>query len=268
MTSNSPDQHLSRIETIWTVVQQAHGDGTTQIAHGQQRIIDRYSGAIYRYLLAVMRDSDAADEVFQEFAIRVLKGGFRHAAQERGRFRDYIKTAVLRLVSDFYRKRKKKDPALQAARLEDAGQFADETTDPASSFDKSFLESMRDELLGRAWGALKMLEENADQPFFSVLDYRARFPKSSSDDIADALTDQLQPEKPFTAASVRKTLQRSREKFSDLLLYEVSQMMGTHTVEELEAELLELGLQPYCQSALARRQAGQEPKAESGTPEN
>ena len=60
-----------------------------------------------------------------------------------------------------------------------------------------------------------------------------------------------------SAAGIRKTLQRAREKFSELLLYEVGQSTNADSPEDLEAELIELGLQPYCQSALAKRQSGE-----------
>lgn len=253
MATEYHTDHLSRIETMWTIVAKAHSDQSSQIGAAQERIIERYSGAVYRYLLGVLRDADAADEVFQEFALRVLKGGFRNADQERGRFRDYVKTAVLRLVTDFHRKKKRKDPVVQAGPLDEAGVPADDDGDAAVNFDKNFLASCRDELLGRAWGALQVMEESSGQPYFSVLDYRARNPKTPSERMAVALTEQLQPDAPFSPPGIRKTLQRAREKFSELLLYEVTQMLGEHTPEELEAELIELGLQPYCQSAFDRR---------------
>ena len=73
------------------MVHQAHGENTAEIIAAQGHIIDRYSGAVYRYPLAALRDRDAADEVFQEFALRLVKGGFRNSDQRRGRFRDYVK---------------------------------------------------------------------------------------------------------------------------------------------------------------------------------
>lgn len=261
MATERHTDHLSRIETMWTVLAQAHGDETAAIRPAQERIIERYSGAVYRYLLGVLRNVDAADEVFQEFALRVLKGGFRNADQERGRFRDYVKTAVLRLVTDYYRRRKKKDPLARAGPLDEAGVAAADEQDAAVNFERSFLESCRDELLGRAWGALKVMQECTGQPYHAVLDYRARNPKVPSERMAVVLTEQLQPDAPFSPPGVRKLLQRAREKFAELLLYEVTQMMGSHTPEELEDELIELGLQPYCQSALDKRQSDSQDKS-------
>ena len=258
MSASDIQQHLSRIETVWTMVLQAHQGQTSQINVAQERIIERYSGAVYRYLLAVLRDQDAADEVLQEFALRVIRGGFRHADQGRGRFRDYVKTAVLHLVTDYYRRRNRRRPVFGAP-VEDLDEVAAEEQHPGASFEQSFLDSCREELLGRAWGGLQAMEENTGQPYHSVLQFRASHPKATSDEMAAELTRQLQPPVPFSPASIRKILQRTRVKFSELLLYEVTQMMGRHTPEELEEELIELGLQPYCQAALSRRRDAADP---------
>jgi RNA polymerase sigma-70 factor (ECF subfamily) len=69
--------------------------------------------------------------------------------------------------------------------------------------------------------------------------------------MAERLTAQLG--RPFTAAGVRQTLHRAREKFGDLLLDDVIHSLGHPTGEELEEELAELGLLDHCQPALERR---------------
>jgi len=253
MSAEDYQDHLSRIKTIWTDVAAAHGEESSAINNAQQRIIDRYSGAVYRYLLSALRNRDAADEVYQEFALRLMKGGFRHADKERGRFRDYLKTAVLRLITDYYRRKKRRDPLVQAANVDDKMDVAAAEHDPADDFDSTFLTSCRDEFLSRAWAGLKLVEETHGQPLYSVLDYRARVPKATSEQMAAELTEQLQPSSPYTPAGIRKTLQRAREKFSELLVYEVSQSLSSPGRDDLEAELIELELLPYCQSALSKR---------------
>ena len=40
------------------------------------------------------RDEQLAEELFQEFALRMLRGDFRRAEPLRGRFRDYLKTVI------------------------------------------------------------------------------------------------------------------------------------------------------------------------------
>ena len=66
------------------------------------------------------------------------------------------------------------------------------------------------------------------------------------------MAEQLAPVigKPVSAEWVRKRLQRARDRFAELLLQEVARSLGAPTEEELEEELLALGLFEYCRSAL------------------
>jgi hypothetical protein len=56
--------------------------------------------------------------------------------------------------------------------------------------------------------------------------------------------------KPLTDAGVRQVLKRARERFADLLIAEVRRSLVSDDDEALRDELSELGLLPYCQSAL------------------
>src|SRR5690606_15089483 len=47
---------LSRIQTMWSMVQQAHRPDATRFAGAQQQMLDRYGGAVRRYALAALRD--------------------------------------------------------------------------------------------------------------------------------------------------------------------------------------------------------------------
>src|SRR5262245_48659426 len=99
--------HISRIPTAWTMVREAHADNTL-VQDAQQRLLDRYGHAIRRYALSALRDEDAADEVYQEFALRFVRGDFGKADPARGRFRAFVKTVVYRLIVDYQRRTKKR----------------------------------------------------------------------------------------------------------------------------------------------------------------
>jgi RNA polymerase sigma-70 factor (ECF subfamily) len=242
--------HLSRISTRWTMLVQAHGRDAGVVRAAQSELMQRYSGALYRYLLKVLRHRDAADEVFQEFALKFVRGDFRHADPGRGRFRDYLKVSVLRLVSS-YRRRACSHAAGQAP-LEQA---ASEET-PQDVADRQFAESCREELLSRAWRGLQAFEDQTGQPYHAVLDFRSRNPEITSDEAAVRLTGHLAPSRPFTSDGLRKLLQRAREKFSELLLYEVRQIAESDERETVEETLIDLGLIAYCRPALEQRYAG------------
>ena len=107
----SLDAHLSRISTLWSTFFQAHKSGDAAVA-ARQALLERYSGAVYRYLLGAVRDEDTAADLAQEFALRFLRGDFHRADPQRGRFRDYLKTSLIHLVNDHHRDRQQQPAPL------------------------------------------------------------------------------------------------------------------------------------------------------------
>jgi RNA polymerase sigma-70 factor (ECF subfamily) len=246
MDLSASNLRLSRIDTLWTVVcgaNRAEGD----VSAAQRGLLDRYGGAARRYLLAATRDPDAADELFQDFAVRFLRGGLRGADPNRGRFRDYLKTVLIHLVADYHGKRRKQPASLPADHPEPAAAMTNEA-------EEAFRASWRDELLARSWTALEAAEKESGRPYFTVLRYRADHPDVSSQAMAEGVSRQLG--KTVTAPGVRQTLHRARERFADLLLDEIAQALDRPTPEALEGELVDLGLLEHCRPALARRQGG------------
>src|SRR5262245_20140358 len=112
MEENDPAHRLSRITTLWSPALRVHGDTTERAGRARQEFMERYGGAVHRYLLGALRDAEAADELFQEFALRFLRGDFKHANPERGRFRDYLKTALFHLIGDYQRRQRAQPPPL------------------------------------------------------------------------------------------------------------------------------------------------------------
>jgi RNA polymerase sigma-70 factor (ECF subfamily) len=242
MDDQELSQRLSRISTVWTMVFRAHAGAADAATGALWQLVQRYHGAAYRYLLGAIRDADGAGELAQEFALRLVRGDFGRADPGKGRFRDYLKTALIHLVTDYYRARQAEPRQLPATGL---GPVAPE----AESLDSEgeFLASWRAELLERTWQALAAL--NAD--YRAVLLYRIENPDLPSAEMAERLSAQLG--KPVTAAWVRKAQQRAHAKFADLLIDEVAASLATATAAEVEAELRELDLFRYCRSALERR---------------
>src|SRR5439155_6792698 len=117
--------------------------------------------------------------------------------------------------------------------------------------EEAFRVSWRDELLGRAWNALQAYEQEQGQPFYTLLRFRADHPDLPSAQMAEQLSGPLG--KPLTAVGVRKTLERARDRFADLLLEEIAQGVADPSRERLEEELIDLQLLEHCKSALDRR---------------
>src|SRR6476660_9277917 len=142
--------HISRIPTAWSMVRDAHRDHT-EVQFAQQRLLDRLGGAGRRYALSALRCEEAAQEVFQEFALKFVRGDFGNANPERGRFRAFVKTVVYRLIVDYQRRSKKRGlegpmhSNIAEPEVDDAG---------ASGDDALFQTSWREELLARCWQKL------------------------------------------------------------------------------------------------------------------
>jgi RNA polymerase sigma-70 factor (ECF subfamily) len=253
MDSNDLTSRLSNIKTRWTVMFQAHqlsGDASTA---ARQQLLLRYYGAVYRYLLGTVRDPTAAEELTQEFALRFLRGDFHRADRERGRFRDFVRTALRHLAHDYWNKKGRGPAPLQPAQAEE---LAAPDQDPAGP-DPAFLEQWRDELLARTWEALEEVQNRTGQPFHTLLRWKTEQPELRSVQLGARLGEMQG--KSFTETGVRKLLQRARQHFADLLVEETSRSLETAAPEQLEQELIDLDLLVYCRPALGRRDPTGEP---------
>ena len=239
---------LSRISTRWSLLRNAHGADLDQVQQGQAELFERYRGAAYRYLVAILRDADAADDVFQEFSLRFLKGDFHRATPEKGRFRNYLKTALSRMAVDHHRRRRREGLGLAEAAADLAG-----STDEAEAGREEFEECWRTELIENAWRALAEVEAQTGTPYYAALRCYSEHPEARSQEIAAKLTAALQPERPFSAEGVRQIVHRARHRFSNLLIDEVAASIGSSDLEEVEAELAALALLGYCRAALIER---------------
>jgi DNA-directed RNA polymerase specialized sigma24 family protein len=241
-------RHISQIETIWPVLYQAHGGPAPEATAAQQAVLQRYRPAVFRYLLVCLGSADAAEELFQEFALRFVRGDFRNANPEKGRFRDLLKTALYHLVADYHKLRRRGPPRLSPNAPEPAGPAP---PDP----DRQFLEAWRADLLNRAWDALAGEERRTGRPLHTVLHLRAASPELRSAQMAEQLAPCLG--KGVTADWVRKWLHAARAKFADLLLGEVAASLRDPTPDALAQELIDLELFEYCRPALERWRQGE-----------
>jgi RNA polymerase sigma-70 factor (ECF subfamily) len=240
MDQESHNERLSRISTLWTLVERAHAGPVDAATVAQRVLMQRYSGAVYRYLLGALRSEEAATDLFQEFALRFVRGDFRRANPERGRFRDYVKKSLMNLVNDRH-----KELPLQP--LPDNLVAPTAVVPESEAPDAAFIESWREELLSRTWATLAETRPH----FFTVLVSHVQRPDVSAQEKAEQLAAEL--EKPFTVNQFRVTLHRARKKFADLLIEEVASSLETHTDEQLLQELRDLNLLKLCRTALKRR---------------
>ena len=242
------EQRLSRMVTQWSIVRCAHDSESDDRRAAQRALLERYGGAIRRYLLACLRDNDAADEVFQDFALRFVRGDFQCADPEHGRFRSFVKTVISHMVVDFHRRQQRR-VRREALLRNDAAELLAGPDDRPPAPD-ALVASWRDDLLARCWEQLRDLENRERRPLYTVLRFRADHAEADSQQLAEILTAHLG--RPLTAGNVRVLVHRAREKFAELLLKEVADSLGDGSLDQLEQELIELRLHDYCRDALAR----------------
>ena len=245
--SMQDDQRLSRIATQWSVVRRAHGSETEDRHSAQRALLERYGGAVRRYLVASLRSVDAADEVFQEFALRFVRGDFHKADPDHGKFRGFLKTIIGRMIIDYHRRNQRRNRREIVAQVEPSPANQDQRAPSELDFSVSW----REDLLARAWEQLREVETQSGRPLFTILRHRVEHAEDNSQVLAEQLSERLG--KPMTAGNVRVLVHRARDKFAEFLLSEVADSVESESLDQLEEELIELRLHDYCRDALQRR---------------
>jgi RNA polymerase sigma-70 factor (ECF subfamily) len=240
------DSRLSKIDTAWSVVHRAHDNESGIAQAAQKKLLDQYGHAIRRYLCGALRDAAVADDVYQDFAVRFIRGDFETASQERGRFRYFLKAVLFRMVTDHFRSHKRAANQLPHEHFEAADELA---ADDRSGVELN--QVWRDEMLKRSWDALADAERRSGKPWFTVMKLRVENPQFQSRQLAHAISKAIG--KSVSSTNGRVLLHRAREKFSHLLIDCISDSLQTSDMQEIEEELAELKLLDYCQSVLEQR---------------
>lgn len=218
---------LTMLETNWTRLRAAHLPGPEGQA-AMHELVSRYHDAVERYLRLKLRDRNLADEVLQEFWTKLLAGKLSGADQNKGRFRDYLRTVIHRLIVDHFRGRKAQ--SLPPGDLPDPSQ-------PDAEYDRAW----RTVVLERVFSRLDTYEASTPKNrYASILRLRHDNPDASIEELAERLSRQL-----GTAVrpdAFRKTLQRARIKFFELLQQELRETIHPATPEDIEDEINDLGL--------------------------
>ena len=234
---------LSHIETQWSLIRRAHTGSEETVRAAQQILLERYGPAIRRYLSASLKNNDAAEEVFQEFALRFINRQFNNVSPQQGRFRSFVKTALHNLMVDWHRERHRKSRGIANAK----DRF---NSSPPPFDEETFHRVWRQELLDRSWAILEEFERKHGTPFYSVLRIIVDFPSLSSSQLAERITSKFN--RTYTAGNVRVMIHRARILFAEALINEVRDSLNASTPDEIESELIDLELHAYCRNALKR----------------
>lgn len=212
-------ERLSGISTKWTLLFQAHVGAVGEREEARRQFLQTYARPVYRYLLGAVRKADIADELYQEFALRFVRGDFQSVDRHRGRFRSFLKTVLYHLIVDHQRRQKR-----QPLPLPEPGEIAGAPEAPLPS-DAEFLDVWRRELMDRAWEELEQLEQETGQVLHSVLRLRLEHPDLDSTQLAEQYC--RQHGKSVQPGWFRKRLHLAREKLVELLVAEVTGCPGS-----------------------------------------
>lgn len=227
----APISRLDRISTQWPLLPDP------------ARFVLRYGLAVRRYIEALVHDANDAEEVAQEFMLRVVQHGFLRASPDRGRFRDYLKTAVRNATLTWLERRRARPRGgvdlLQIPAPDAAVPEADE----------AWQAEWRRCLLDRAWRALDVHERaSPGNLFHTVLRAATDRPHVDSETLAAEVAHATG--RPLRADAFRKQLSRARHLFAESLVAEVAETLADATPERLEEELIALGLMSFVRDFL------------------
>lgn len=234
--NDSSPEFLVQISTIWSNIQRIQAGPNQANGRALEQFFHRYHRAILNYLLRCVHHEETASDLFQEFALRFLRGDFAQARSQNGSFRKYLKSALINLVHDHFSKKTRSMPPLPEQDWEQ----------PADEFDYV----LRDDLLSQTWSQLQQAESEGGAPFFTALRARADHPEWTALELADYLARvQNLPSTPSESAT-RKLVQRARDTFAERLLGVTHDLLDEASWDQVADELAELGLKQYCERVL------------------
>ena len=242
MTDDADSGRLSRIATRWSMLREAHDGATLAQNEAKHQLLERYSRCVYRYLLGAVKNEETAEDLSHEFAVRFLSGNFHRANPEKGRFRDYVKTVLINLVNDYFRSQGKWADRIDVENVAPAVAPAD-----IDDQETSFEQALSEDILNQAWAKL----ETGNKRYYAVLQLRIQTPDMNAREMAEVLSRQLNED--IAHATVRKTLERARVRFADMLVEAADETLACDSVQQLSSELKDLGLLSYCKAALDKR---------------
>lgn len=227
--SNDP----MRLDEISTITSMFDGKGMA--------LVLRYGPAIKRFLTGWLRNSgwpnaqELADDISQDLTVKLLERPFSNNPAKRGRFRDYLKRAVINHAYDALRQRvhDKKTIELDPEWL----QSPDAEKGWRDEYRRVFLDRVATLAAEVASGfphlILRLLAENNEDEAYRRAQGEATHRPAPSQD------------------ALRQQIRRVRLKIAPILIDEIRDGLDDPTDESVQAELAELGLwNKYTKQAL------------------
>jgi hypothetical protein len=224
------DTDLGQIQTEWSLI------------FDPVEFVERYSRAVRKYLRALVKVPEDADEVAQDFFLWVTRHGFPRAKKDRGRFRDYLKVAVRNAALNFLqRNRTSRRGKINLAQLPAAAE--------ANWMEREWLAECRDCLLNRVWLQLEKIQDRSGKNIYYTA-MRVTVAEPDTDSSVQAARASVILGRVIRPAAFRKQVSRGRRMFSELLIREIAQTLDKPTPSQVEEELVDLGLMNFIEDLL------------------
>ena len=235
----APAASLGTTPTDWALLNLAHASIPRDARDVWTRVFSHYDEPIRRSLRRLVRNPDVADDLNQEFWMRFLRGDFSGATPTRGRFRNLIKTVLIHLVADYYRRGGKEVPA---SALGDGFTLV-------ARIANHHADDWRQELIERALAALSRETGQSKQVVPEALELEQDAAAAKSAEKAARLAERIGRD--VSPENYRQILHRTRTRFAELIVDEVRHSLTDPTPETIREELAELDLLRYCGDTIA-----------------
>lgn len=203
------------------------------------KFVLRYAPAIRSYIEVLLKGDQDVDDVAQDFLAQVMTRGFSEQQITRGRFRDYLRTAVRNAAYSHFRT--KRTATIDHRFLED---------NVPAPLDTQWSDSWRSCLLDAAWQKLRQFQRaNPGNLYHTILKLATDRPEETATELAARIRRQtgrdLRPD------AFRQQHHRARRKYAELLVQQVEETLVERNAEQLDDELRELGLDAFIRDYLA-----------------
>jgi hypothetical protein len=196
----------------------------------------RYGRAVQRYILAIVRDTDAADEVWQELVTNLLSRGGPATWPGHGRFRDYLRTMARNAALTFLRTKTRRG-------------MADLPEDVPANADRELDNDWQKALLDKVWRELDAAEQRGSGNFVHTA-LRIYSQHSELDSTAQAALAIRRLARAISPDAFRQQVKRGKRMMAELILTAVAGTIVSVSADDVEAELIELGLMEFVRDYL------------------
>lgn len=213
---------------------------STKMAHleDMSKFVFRYGAAVQRYLKAILRDVDKADDVWQELLTNLLKRGGPTTWPGQGRFRDYLRTMTRNAALMHLRKQQRQHTS----------QLPEEIAVPA---ERELDEHWQRCLLDKVWRDLEQLERKNQGNFaFTALKVYIEHAEADSKAQAEMVSQRLG--RVVSPENFRQQVSRGKRQMAEYILMEVAATIANSKADDVEIELKELGLMQFVEDYLPR----------------